>query len=49
VQLAAHGRADEAEIRAVYGIPESLRFRFEQACRAVRRAMPPLAAGPGKS
>jgi len=49
VQLAAHGRADETEIRAVYGIPESLRFRFEQACKAVRRAMPSLSPGPRKS
>jgi hypothetical protein len=48
VQLAAYGRADEAEIRAAYGIPESLRFKFEQACKAVRRAVPPLAADPGK-
>ena len=48
VLLAAYGRADEAEIRTAYGIPESLRFRFEQACRAFRRAIPPLAGGPGK-
>ena len=47
VHLAAYGRADEAEIRAAYGIPESLRFKFEQAFKAVRRAAPPLAAGPG--
>ena len=49
VQTAAYGRADEAEIRAAYGIPESLRFRFEQACRAVRRAVLPPAADPRKS
>jgi len=48
VQVAAYGRADEAEIRAAYGIPESLRFRFEQAYKAVRRAAPPLTAGPGE-
>jgi len=49
VQTAAYGRADEAEIRAAYGIPESLRFRFEQACRAVRRAVGPAVEGPRKS
>jgi hypothetical protein len=49
VQTAAYGTADEAEIRAAYGVPESLRFRFEQACRAVRRAVGFAFAGPGKS
>lgn len=33
---AAYGQADEDEIRASYGITESLRFRYEQACRMMR-------------
>ena len=33
---AAYGTADEEEIREAYGITESLRFRYEQACRMMR-------------
>ncbi|PZD94094.1 hypothetical protein DNH61_19245 [Paenibacillus sambharensis] len=35
--LVAYGSADDEAIRDTYGIPESLRFRYEQACRALRR------------
>lgn len=48
VMQAAYGQADEAELRLTYGIPESLRFRFDQALRAVRRAVRPLSAPPRK-
>jgi len=37
LQLAAYGSADDEDIRHTYGIPESLRFRYEQAGRAIRR------------
>ncbi|HUC92667.1 MAG TPA: hypothetical protein VMS09_11625 [Paenibacillus sp.] len=35
--LAAYGTADDERIRDTYGIPESLRFRYEQASKAIRR------------
>ncbi|MFS0727336.1 hypothetical protein [Paenibacillus sp. 1P07SE] len=34
--MAAYGKAEEEEIRELYGITESLRFRYEQACRMMR-------------
>jgi hypothetical protein len=37
LQLAAYGSSDDEEIRHTYGIPESLRFRYEQAGKAIRR------------
>ncbi|EXX89353.1 hypothetical protein BG53_15895 [Paenibacillus darwinianus] len=35
--LAAYGTTDDEQIRDTYGIPESLRFRYEQASKAIRR------------
>src|SRR5690606_16751759 len=46
LNLAAYGRADDEESRDTYGIPESLRFRYEHACKAVRRAAAPLSGKP---
>jgi hypothetical protein len=37
LQLVAYGSSDDEEIRHTYGIPESLRFRYEQAGKAIRR------------
>ncbi|AJY76035.1 hypothetical protein VN24_17595 [Paenibacillus beijingensis] len=35
--LAVYGSADDDEIRDTYGITGELRFRYEQACRALRQ------------
>lgn len=35
--MAVYGSADEDEIRETYGITGELRFRYEQACRALRQ------------
>ncbi len=35
--LTVYGTANDDDIREVYGITESLRFRYEQACRALRQ------------
>jgi len=36
LMLAAYGTSEDDEIREAYGIPESLRFRYEQACKTLR-------------
>ncbi|MGN7453180.1 hypothetical protein ACTHPH_00040 [Paenibacillus pasadenensis] len=35
--LAVYGTAEEEKIRHTYGITDELRFRYEQACRAMRQ------------
>ncbi|MOA28451.1 hypothetical protein D3C78_1493940 [compost metagenome] len=35
--LTVYGSANDDDIREIYGITEALRFRYEQACRALRQ------------
>jgi len=37
LELSLYGRSDDDEIRDTYGITDALRFRYEQACRALRQ------------
>lgn len=41
--LAAYGKVNDDDIRDTYGITESLRFKYEQACRAIRQISSPPA------
>lgn len=34
--LSTYGMADDDEIRDTYGITQTLRFRYEQACKMLR-------------
>ncbi|CAH1204130.1 hypothetical protein PAECIP111893_02152 [Paenibacillus plantiphilus] len=39
LELTLYGRADDDDIRDTYGITDSLRFRYEQACRTLRQVV----------
>ncbi|MFD0713941.1 hypothetical protein [Paenibacillus sp. GCM10027626] len=39
LELSLYGRSDDDEIREIYGITDQLRFRYEQACRALRQVV----------
>ncbi|UVI28145.1 hypothetical protein [Paenibacillus spongiae] len=36
LELSLYGRSDDDQLRDTYGITDALRFRYEQACRALR-------------
>nr|WP_246628193.1 WbqC family protein [Paenibacillus oenotherae] len=48
LELTLYGRADDDDIRDTYGITDSLRFRYEQACRTLRHVVEMQDRGEGE-
>lgn len=49
LNLTVYGTANDDDIRDTYGITDSMRFRYEQACRSLRSVAMLLQSGGGES